>query len=137
MSPYNKGRTTTHEVGHWLDLRHIWGDKKGSFGTDYVSDTSDQEEKTLGTASFPKTDHCIQVSPGVMFMNYMDYTDDACLNLFTKGQVERMLALFKSQNGIRKEMLLYADALTAPTPPLHLWTHCCLQSECVHHQVFR
>ena len=48
MSPYNKGRTTTYEVGHWLDLRHIWGDKKGSFGTDYVSDTSDQEEKTLG-----------------------------------------------------------------------------------------
>lgn len=70
-------------------------------------------------------------------MNYMDYTDDACLNLFTKGQVERILALFKSQNGIRKEMLLYADALTAPTPPLHLWAHRCLQSECVHHQVFR
>lgn len=53
-------------------------------------------------------------------MSYMNYTDDACLNLFTKGQVERMLALFKSQNGIRKEMLLYADALTAPTPSLHL-----------------
>ncbi len=114
MSPYNKGRTTTHEVGHWLDLRHIWGDKVGCSGTDYVSDTPDQEDKTLGCPSFPKTDHCTQVSPGVMFMNYMDYTNDACLNMFTKGQVERMLALFNSQNGIRKEMLLYADALTTP-----------------------
>ena len=56
---------------------------------------------------------------------------------FVHKGASRAYVGIKSQNGIRKEMLLYADALTAPTPPLHLWAHRCLQSECVHHQVFR
>ncbi|MGP1463682.1 M43 family zinc metalloprotease [Tannerella sp.] len=114
-SPYDKGRTATHEVGHWLDLRHIWGDDGGSCsGTDNIADTPNQGGYNEGCPSFPKTDHCTNTSPGVMFMNYMDYTYDACMNLFTKGQVERMRSLFDTQIGIRREMQIYANLLTTP-----------------------
>ena len=114
-SPYDKGRTATHEVGHWLDLRHIWGDDGGSCsGTDNIADTPNQGGYNEGCPSFPKTDHCTNTSPGVMFMNYMDYTYDACMNLFTKGQVERMRSLFDTQTGIRREMQIYANELTNP-----------------------
>jgi hypothetical protein len=110
--PYNKGRTATHEVGHWLNLRHIWGDEDNCTATDFVSDTPNQYTATYEYPSFPKTDYCTTTSPGIMFMNYMDYTDDGCMNIFTKGQVDRMLAIFDTQTGIRKGMLIYADYLT-------------------------
>ncbi|MFH1320786.1 MAG: T9SS type A sorting domain-containing protein [Bacteroidota bacterium] len=91
--PYDKGRTTTHEVGHWLSLEHTWGDDGGSCsGSDNVSDTPNQASETYGCPSFPKTDACSPSSPGIMFMNYLDYTDDACMNLFTQGQKIRMVA---------------------------------------------
>ena len=123
VSPFHKGRTTTHEVGHWLNLYHIWGDddipdeecvSDECSGTDHVADTPNQGERSLDCPSFPKTDCCTTTSPGVMFMNYMDYTDDACMNLFTKGQVERMRSLFDTQTGIRREMQIYANLLTTP-----------------------
>ena len=114
-SPYDKGRTATHEVGHWLDLRHIWGDDGSKCsGSDNVEDTPNQGGPNYGCPSFPKTDHCTNTSPGVMFMNYMDYPYDACMNLFTKGQVERMRSLFDTQTGIRREMQIYANLLTTP-----------------------
>lgn len=91
QSPYNKGRTTTHEVGHWLNLRHIWGDDGGSCsGSDQVADTPNQAGENYGCPNFPRTDACQASSPGVMFMNYMDYTDDACMYFFTQGQSTRM-----------------------------------------------
>jgi hypothetical protein len=111
-SPYNEGRTTTHEVGHWLNLRHIWGDEPNCTATDFVSDTPNQYTATYECPSFPKTDYCTATSPGIMFMNYMDYTYDGCMNIFTKGQVDRMLVIFDTQIGIRKEMLVNADYLT-------------------------
>lgn len=90
---YNLGRTATHEVGHWLNLYHTWGDDgNGCSGTDLVSDTPNQSEYNFGCPSFPLTDGCTTNGDGVMFMNYMDYTDDACMNMFTEGQGARMNA---------------------------------------------
>jgi hypothetical protein len=92
-APYNRGRTATHEIGHWLNIRHIWGDDGNSCsGSDLVSDTPNQAGETYGCPSFPLMDACSTVSPGIMFMNYMDYTDDACMNIFTEGQKTRMWA---------------------------------------------
>ena len=88
-APFNKGRTTTHEVGHWLGLYHIWGDDGGSCqGSDNVSDTPNQASETYGTfaAGTVRTDNCSPTAPGYMWMNYMDYTDDASMYMFTTGQ---------------------------------------------------
>lgn len=90
-APFNKGRTATHEVGHWLWLYHIWGDDNGSCaGSDQVGDTPNQAEEFYGCPAYPRLDACTPSGSGVMFMNYMDYTDDACMNLFTQGQLGRM-----------------------------------------------
>src|SRR5207253_634101 len=89
---YNLGRSATHEIGHWLNLFHIWGDDNGSCnGSDQVSDTPNQGNNNFGCPSFPHTDNCASGN-GVMFMNYMDYTDDDCMNMFTAGQKDRMQA---------------------------------------------
>jgi hypothetical protein len=94
-APYNLGRTATHEVGHWLNLRHIWGDDgTDCSGSDQVSDTPNQAGEQYGCPTYPMTDGCTTTSPGIMFMNYMDYTDDGCMNMFTAGQSARMNALF-------------------------------------------
>ncbi len=90
-TPYHLGRTMTHEVGHWLNLRHIWGD--ANCGSDLVSDTPTQQTSNFGCPSFPHTT-CSNGANGDMFMNYMDYTDDACMNIFTLGQKARIQALF-------------------------------------------
>jgi hypothetical protein len=96
-APYNLGRTATHEVGHWLNLYHIWGDDgTACTGSDNCSDTPNQAGENYGCPAYPKTDGCTSASPGVMFMNYMDYTDDNCMNMFTAGQSTRMNALFAS-----------------------------------------
>ena len=104
-SPYNLGRTLTHEVGHWLDLRHIWGDAYNCNATDFVADTPNQFEETYGHPTGVRTDVCTGLPNGIMYMNYMDYTNDACMNMFTNGQIARMRALFHSQNGTRRGML--------------------------------
>ena len=86
QAPFNLGRTATHEVGHYLNLRHIWGDG-GCGASDFVSDTPDSDGPNygcaLGNVACGTTD---------MVQNYMDYSDDACMNLFTAGQKARMLA---------------------------------------------
>ena len=86
--PFDLGRTATHEVGHYLNLRHIWGDG-GCGASDFVDDTPDSDGPNygcaLGSAACGTTD---------MVQNYMDYSDDACMNLFTQGQSDRMNALF-------------------------------------------
>ena len=89
--PFDKGRTVTHEVGHWLNLFHIWGDTNDCSGTDYVSDTPKAQMPNFGKPAFPHVS-CGNGPNGDMFMNYMDYTDDAAMFMFTAGQVARMVA---------------------------------------------
>jgi len=91
-APYNKGRTATHEIGHWLNLRHIWGD--ATCGNDQVADTPVHSTSNYGCPSHPKSNSC--GTSAEMFMNYMDYTDDACMYMFTAGQKARMQSLFVS-----------------------------------------
>ena len=90
-APFNKGRTATHEVGHFLNLRHIWGDRNDCSGTDFVADTPAAEQANVGKPRFPQIT-CNNGPDGDMFMNYMDYVDDAAMVMFTVGQVARMNA---------------------------------------------
>ncbi len=91
-APFDRGRTTTHEVGHWLNLRHIWGDDgNGCNGDDFVDDTPNAAGPNFGSPSFPHVT-CSNGPDGDLFMNYMDYSDDAAMFMFTAGQVERMQA---------------------------------------------
>jgi hypothetical protein len=91
-APFNLGRTATHEVGHWLNLFHIWGDDgMGCAGTDQVDDTPNQAGPNTGNPGFPHVT-CDNGPEGDMFVNFMDYVDDRCMVMFTVGQVERMHA---------------------------------------------
>jgi len=92
QAPFNRGRTATHEVGHWLNLRHIWGD--ATCGSDLVSDTPVHNTSNYGCPSHPRSNSC--GASAEMFMNYMDYVDDACMQMFSNGQKARMQALFVS-----------------------------------------
>ena len=95
--PYNLGRTATHEVGHWMNLRHIWGDS--SCGNDLVSDTPIHQTANYGAPTYPYASTCLPAH-NEMTMNYMDYTDDRGMYMFTSGQKDRMTALFIS-GGVR------------------------------------
>lgn len=90
-APFNKGRTATHEVGHWVNLRHIWGD--ATCGNDLVGDTPLHNTANYGCPTYPHHSTCAG-SPVEMTMNYMDYTDDACMYMFSQGQKARALAVF-------------------------------------------
>lgn len=95
---YSSGRTATHEVGHWLNLRHIWGD--GGCGVDdFVTDTPLSDRANNGCPTYP-TVHC---ASNDMTMNFMDYSNDPCLNMFTEGQKARMLSVFTA-GGFREQM---------------------------------
>ena len=91
LDPFDNGRTATHEVGHFLGLRHIWGDKNDCSGDDFVADTPRAKEANQGTPDFPHIT-CNNGPNGDMFMNYMDYVDDDAMVMFTIGQVARMNA---------------------------------------------
>jgi len=117
--PFDKGRTATHEVGHWLDLYHIWGDDSSlpdpCSGSDNVADTPNQEGMNFGCPTFPHIT-CGNGPNGDMNMNYMDYTDDACMYMFTKGQGIRVEATL---NGPRIAIVT-SDGLNCPfeEPPV-------------------
>lgn len=89
VAPFNRGRTATHEVGHWLNLRHIWGDTPDCSGTDSVNDTPNSAGPNYGIPNFPHIS-CGNGPHGDMFMNYMDYVDDGTMCMFTIEQVARM-----------------------------------------------
>lgn len=97
---YNKGRTMTHEVGHWLNLLHIWGD--ANCGDDLVADTPIHETDNGGCPSHPKTNMCSGTITE-MFMNYMDYVNDDCMHMFSQGQSDRMCAVLES-GGLRASL---------------------------------
>jgi len=86
---YNKGRTAVHEIGHWVGLRHTWGD--GTCATDYCNDTPPAQTANYGCPTHPlKLGTCSGNTTGEMFQNFMDYTDDACMYIFTNDQKTRI-----------------------------------------------
>jgi len=89
--PYNLGRTATHEIGHWMNLRHIWGDS--SCGNDLVSDTPVHKTANYGVPTYPYISLCLPTH-NEMTMNYMDYTDDRGMYMFTAGQKSRIQTIF-------------------------------------------
>jgi hypothetical protein len=127
QSPYNRGRTATHEVGHWLNLNHIWGNGNNC-GNDNVSDTPTQEEENYGcnNITFPHNANSCGSSnaSGDMFMNYMDYTNDVCMNMFTEGQKTRMISAI---NQYRSNLLSHnlCSGSTNPTS----WD--CINGSCI------
>lgn len=114
---FDKGRTTTHEVAHWLGLTHIWGDEL--CGDDGVFDTPTQKSYNYGCPVFPKMSSCSPDANGDMYMNFMDLTDDACMNMFTTGQKNKMRGNF-ALNGRRNAMLrsYQCDSSLASGAPL-------------------
>ncbi|MCU0383238.1 MAG: M43 family zinc metalloprotease [Cyclobacteriaceae bacterium] len=107
---FNKGRTVTHEVGHYFGLRHIWGDDDGCTESDYVADTPNQGADTSGCPTHPAS----SCGGTKMFQNYMDYTDDVCMNLFTAGQVQRMQLILDDPTVPRRNTLLTSPGLSFP-----------------------
>lgn len=97
-APYDKGRTLTHEIAHSLNVYHIFDESNTTEckKTDKVYDIPSQSKATKGCPSFPYTEKCAFEPPGIMFMNYMDYTDDRCMNCFTKEQAKRMIATLET-----------------------------------------
>ncbi len=87
---YDKGRTMTHEVGHWLGLRHIWGD--ATCGDDYCADTPTAHDANYGC---PTVLSCNNLE-NEMVQNYMDYTNDSCMNIFTQNQKDRILTIINN-----------------------------------------
>ena len=131
-SPYDLGRTASHEVGHWLNLNHIWGDDQGACtGTDNVADTPNQGSENYGKPVFPHVS-CSNGPNGDMFMDYMDYVDDNAMFMFSNGQSQRMNALFAS--GGARVALLTSQGGVAPggggTPP-PTGTYCASQGTSV------
>lgn len=107
---FNLGRTATHEIGHYLGLRHIWGDVSFCNGTDYCEDTPPAFNANRGCMTEGRT----QCDPHLpeMFNNYMDYTDDACMNIFTQDQKTRMRTVL--ENSPRRKSLISSPALNPP-----------------------
>lgn len=111
---YNRGKTLTHEVGHYFNLYHIWGDDNGScYGSDYVDDTPNQANSTGSCRNGVVTDNCTPSGNGIMYQNYMDYTPDACLLMFTTQQVARMETAYANYRS------LLASSKGCSVPNLH------------------
>lgn len=108
---YNKGRTATHEVGHWIGLRHIWGD--GTCATDYCNDTPPAQTANYSCPSFPyHVGTCAGNTTGEMTMNFMDYTDDACMYMFTADQKNRAQLILT--NSPMRAALITSTVCNAP-----------------------
>lgn len=105
-APYNLGRTATHEVGHYLNLPHLWGSSNTGCQTDYSNDTPLSPGPNYGVPSYPLNRTCSGVSRSQMFMNYMDYVDDRAMHMFTANQKQRMQAVVAA-SGPRSALRLY------------------------------
>jgi len=108
---YSGGKTLTHETGHYFDLYHIWGDDSGACtGTDFVDDTPNQANSSSVCPAGIKTDNCTATGDGIIYQDYMDYTYDNCLVMFTNQQVTRMESAFIAY----RSSLLTSVACQAP-----------------------
>jgi hypothetical protein len=124
---YNLGRTTVHELGHFFNLQHIWGD--ANCGDDQVSDTPTQQTSNYGKPTFPHVT-CSNGPNGDMFMNYMDYVDDASMVMFSAGQKARIIAALNTstRSGLKtsgatycvstgmNDYVLYSNVTIYPNP---------------------
>jgi Pregnancy-associated plasma protein-A/Secretion system C-terminal sorting domain/Fibronectin type III domain len=126
-APFNLGRTITHEVGHWMNLYHIWGN--GACGDDMVSDTPKQGDASYGCPTFPQLNNCSGTNNAKMTMNYMDYTNDQCMYMFSNGQKTRIQALFAAggaraslltSRGLETVVSSSSTAVTCGTPKLNV-----------------
>ncbi len=116
-APFHLGRTATHEVGHYLNLFHIWGDDgSGCGGSDEVDDTPNQGGPNVGVPTFPHVS-CNNGPNGDLFMNYMDYVDDAVMVMFTKGQAARMEACLDAV----RSSLIVGQRTPVPAGPVVGW----------------
>jgi hypothetical protein len=106
---YGKGRTAVHEVGHWLGLRHLWGD--ANCGDDGIADTPKQQTFTSGCPTTVRVS-CGNGPYGDMYMDYMDFTNDDCLVMFTEGQKQKMLTLFEPDGP--RNSILSSNGLSIP-----------------------
>ena len=111
--PYNEGRTATHEIGHWLGLRHIWGDG-GCTVDDYCNDTPEAAAANFGCPAGTNSCTAAPDAGPDMIENYMDYTDDMCMNIFTQDQKMRMRTVLESSP--LRVNLINSDACTPPNP---------------------
>lgn len=135
---YDQGKTAVHEVGHWLNLKHTWGD--ANCGDDGVSDTPKQASYTMGCPTVVRIT-CSNAPYGDMYMNYMDFTSDNCINQFTKGQKDRMRTLFDNggaRNGIMvskglNNPLIFESPLPAEDPR---WLHVKIYPNPAQNEVF-
>ena len=119
-APYDKGRTMTHEVGHMFGLRHIWGDDgcPGSGGNVYTNEDFCADTPASAAANFgcpAGTNSCTAIAGNDMIQNYMDYTDDTCMSIFTQDQKDRMLAVL--MNSPRRDDLLVSTVCSAVVTP--------------------
>lgn len=110
-APFHLGRTATHEIGHYLNLQHIWGSTKDCNGNDQVSDTPQQKEPNFNCRTFPYKVCPATSSDGEMYVNYMDYTPDDCMSMFSAGQVSRMTSALLNS----RASLLTSDGATPVT----------------------
>lgn len=115
--PYRLGRTTTHEVGHWLGLYHTWGDE--FCGTDYVDDTPTITGAFRGSTCRTVNSRCNGITTRNMIENYMDYSPDECMNIFTMGQSARIRAVLNVSKR-RQRMLNYAKFQLPPSERLEV-----------------
>ncbi|WP_182413419.1 M43 family zinc metalloprotease [Adhaeribacter radiodurans] len=112
-SRFNLGRTGTHEIAHWLGLQHIWGtnDTGSCNDSDDINDTPNQDKPSTGCPT-GKVESCSNGSAGGnMYQNFLDYTDDACMNLFTQDQAEYMQSILST---VRQNILTTAVVCTSP-----------------------
>ncbi|MBC7850149.1 MAG: T9SS type A sorting domain-containing protein [Chitinophagaceae bacterium] len=112
QAPYTKGRTAVHELGHWMGLRHIWGDQ--FCGSDGVDDTPQQGNATRGCPT-GVISTCSNLPLGNMYNNFMDLTNDECMNMFTNGQRDKMRASF-AKGGAHNALLSSNGATGIPLP---------------------
>ena len=113
-SDYDQGRTATHEIGHWLNLHHLWGDKSNNAQCDQddqVADTPKQADKHFDCPTKPAIS-CKNGPKGDLFMDYMDYSPDSCMCMFTLGQVRRMQATLDTA----RQSLRLSKGLQPPLP---------------------
>jgi len=124
---HHLGRTTTHEIGHYFNLKHIWGSSGCNEQDDFVQDTPPQENFHSGCPTHP----AVSCGSSDMFMNFMDFTDDACISMFTKGQKERMHAAL---NGPRSGLLTSNGCvfINQPSPDLSITVFPNPVRDCIH-----